>query len=665
MLRSRLFAVFSTVAVCSAPPVFASPKEDAEVEKLLSLSLEELGNVTVTSVSKKSEPENEAAAAVFVITQDDIRRSGAVNIPETLRMVPGLSVAQSGSNNWTVTSRGFNSQFANKLLVLIDGRTIYSPLFSGVIWDSQDIVLADIERIEIVRGPGATLWGANAVNGVINIITKNSRDTQGGLATATVGNQMIGGAVRYGAKIADGDYVRTYAKYNDYDDQYNEDGSDAGDSWRKKQAGFRSDMKLAGDNKLTVQGDIYTIDEDDPFIFPDLNSGIYYSASKGFKLKGGNILTRWEQKQSKDSETTLQAYFDNASSETLFFNDTANTADIEFQHAWSGWKRQEFIWGGGYRFINDKNDPTSAQYSLSPKTRNDNLFNAFFQDKIALIEDKLFLTLGSKFEHNNYSGFEVQPSVRMSWVPSYTQTVWGAISRAVHTPSRFDADGQLSYAILPPTIAVPLPTLVQSAGNDNLDSEELIAYELGYRFQPVKSVSVDIAGYYNDYNKIFIDTLGDPVIFGTHVLQPLIAQNANKANSFGVEMLVRYDVTSSWRLVGSYTYTNLKFDDKSNLVFSYVGKTPKNIFNISSTYLFQNKIEMNNAFYAVSELHGIDIPSYYRFDTKLSYPLTDSVTVSLVGQNLFDHRHKEFSPFLYQTQAEIGRSIYAGVAYKF
>lgn len=665
MLRSGLVAVVSTVAVCYAPPVFASPKEDAEVEKLLSLSLEELGNVTVTSVSKKSEPENEAAAAVFVISQDDIKRSGATNIPEALRMVPGLSVAQSGSNNWTVTSRGFNSQFANKLLVLIDGRTIYSPLFSGVIWDSQDIMLEDIDRIEIVRGPGATLWGANAVNGVINIITKNAHETQGGLATATAGNQMIGGAVRYGAKIADGDYVRTYVKYNDYASEYNTDGSKAGDSWRKQQGGFRGDMKLTDKDKLTVQGDVYSIDEDDSFIFPDLSSPTYYNASKGFALNGGNVLMRWEQKQSKDSETALQAYFDNASSKTLFFNDSANTIDFEFQHAWSGWDRQELIWGGGYRFINDVNGPTSPQYSLSPRNRNDNLYNAFLQDKIAIIGDKLFLTLGSKFEHNAYSGFEVQPSVRMSWVPSYTQTVWGAISRAVHTPSRFDADGQLSYAIQPPNIAVPLPTLIQSAGNDNLDSEELIAYEIGYRSQPIKKVSIDIAGYYNDYDKLNIDTLGTPEVLGTYVLQRLIAQNTNKASSFGGEVLVRYDATSSWRLIGSYSYLNLKFVDKSKIVSSLVGKTPKNIFNINSTYQFQNKIEMNNALYLVSQLHGIDVPSYYRFDTKFSYPLTDSVNVSLVGQNLFDHRHKEFSPFLYQTQTEIGRSVYASMAYKF
>ncbi len=515
-----------------------------------------------------------------------------------------------------------------------------------------------------MRGPGATLWGANAVNGVINIITKNSRDTQGGLVTATAGNQILGSAARYGVKLADGDYVRAYAKYNDYASQFNTDGSRAGDSWRKQQGGFRSDMKLSSKDNFTVQGDIYSIDEDDHFIFPDITSGTYYSSSKGFKLNGGNFLTRWEQKQSKDSETTVQAYFDNAASETLFFNDRANTLDFEFQHAWSGWDRQEFIWGGGYRFINDSND-ASPQYNLSPHNRNDSLYNAFFQDKIALISDKLFLTLGSKFEHNAYSGFEVQPSVRMSWVPSYTQTVWGAISRAVHTPSRFDADGQLLYYVIPPSISVPLPTFVTTTGNDSLMPEELIAYELGYRFQPVKNLSLDVTGFYNVYSRLNTDTLGDPQIFGSYVIQPIISRNIDKAQSMGFEAAAKYDVTSSWRLAASYSYIDLKIDSDGQAVSFFVGKNPKNMFNLHSTYLFQNKIEMNNSLYLVSKLHSINVPGYARFDTKLSYPLTEAVNISVVGQNLFDVRHKEFLPFLYQTQAEIGRSVYASVAYKF
>ncbi len=666
MLRTWSFASLIAFLALPLQTAVASDVSNSEIKKLLSLSLSELSNVTVTSVSKKSEPESEAAAAVYVITQDDIKRSGATNIPDMLRMAPGIVVTQSGSNNWTVSSRGFNDQFANKLLVLIDGRTIYSPLFSGVVWDSQDTMIEDIERIEVIRGPGATLWGANAVNGIINIITKNSKYSQGGLATANYGNQFGSVSARYGVKAGDDSYIRTYAKYNDYSSQYLRGGADAGDSWRKQQAGFRSDLRASEQDKITIQGDIYSIDEDDRFTFPDLNSPVYASTSKGFKLSGGNILLRWEQKQNKNSETSLQAYFDNASQKTSFFSDAANTVDFEFQHYWTGWDRQEFVWGGGYRFINDTNgDTASAQYALTPSTRNDDIFNAFIQDKIALIEKSVFLTLGSKFEHNDYSGFEVQPSARLSWLVDDNQTLWGAVSRAVHTTSRFGSDGRLSYGIYPPTISVPLPTLVQGTGNKNLDSEALTAYEVGYRIQPSKKLSIDVAAYYNDYNKLFAEELGTPVIFPTYVYQPVISKSTNNAHSWGGEIAVKYNVSSAWQLAGSYSYIDLNVDDKASIAFKLVGKSPKNMFNIRSTYLFENKLEMTNSLYSYSRLSSIDIPSYYRFDTKLSYPITDAVSVNLVGQNLLYTRHKEFTPFLYQTQEEIGRSMYAGVSYKF
>ncbi len=637
---------------------------DAEIKRVLSMSLAELTNLQVTSVSKKSEPEHEAPAAIFVITQEDIRRSGATNIPETLRMAPGIVVTQSGSNNWTVSARGFNDQFSNKLLVLVDGRTIYSPLFSGVIWDSQDMMLEDIERIEVIRGPGATLWGANAVNGVINIITKNSKDTQGGLATAEYGNKIGETSVRYGVKVAGDSYARMYAKYDDNNSQSLVGGNDAGDSWRKKQAGFRSDLKISDSGKLKIQGDIYASDEDYSYTFPDLASPSYYYSSKGFKLGGGNILMRWEEKLSPVSETSLQAYFDNASQKTSFFNDVANTADIEFQHVWTGWNRQEFIWGVGYRFINDKND-ASSQYALTPATRNDSLYNAFLQDKFTLIPDKLFLTLGSKFEHNQYSGFEAQPSARISWLPDHTQTVWASVSRAVHTPSRFDSDGRLSYLVDPPTVSLPLPVLYTAAPNKKADAEDLLAYELGYRIQPIKSLSVDVSTFYNRYNNLLQDILGDPTVFAGYISQPISVENVNKAHSFGFESSVKYNVSSSWQLAGSYSYIDLKFDDKAKIGLSFVGKHPKNMLNLRSTYLFPNRVEMTNSLYTVSKLSGIDVPSYYRFDTKLSYPVTDAISVSLVGQNLFDERHKEFTPFLYQKQTEIGRSVYAGVSFKF
>jgi iron complex outermembrane receptor protein len=652
--------------VVSALAVFPLPAfaADFDAQKLLSLSLAELSNIEVTSVSKKAEPEKEAAAAIFVITQEDIKRSGATAIPEILRMAPGITVTKSASNNWTVTSRGFNDQFSNKLLVLIDGRTVYSPLFSGVIWDEQDTMLDDIERIEVIRGPGATLWGANAVNGVINIITKNSKDTQGGIAQASLGNQLGIGSARYGVKIGDNSYVRTYAKYTDYNSEQLTDSNNAGDSWRRKQAGFRSDVKISGSDKLKIQGDIYTVDEDNSYMYPDLNSPIFYSLSKGLESRGGNILARWEQKQNKNSETSVQAYFDNAYRKTTFFNDDANTFDMEFQHIWTGWKRQEIVWGIGYRFINSNNDP-SAQYFLTPDTRNDSLYNAFLQDKIALLPERLFLTLGSKFEHNDYSGVEIQPSARLSWLIDHSQTLWGSVSRAVHTPSRFNSDGNLYYAIIPPSLSVPLPTVIASAGNRDLDSEKLISYELGYRIQPSKTLSLDLSAYYNDYSNLLADTVGTPVVIGSYVYQPLIAQNVNKAHSLGYEAVVRYNPTSSWQLVATYSYINLEFADKAHIGSFFTGKQPKNMFNLRSTYLLPGKVEMTNSLYAVSKLSGINIPGYMRFDTRFSYPLTDNVEISLVGQNLLDSRHKEFSPFLYQSQTEIGRSIYASASLKF
>lgn len=641
-------------------------------DELLNLSLEELINIQVTSVSKRPESETEAAAAIYVVTQEDIRRSGATVIPEALRMVPGITVTQAGSHDWTVTARGFNDQYSNKLLVLIDGRTVYSPLFSGVIWDVQDTTLEDIDRIEVIRGPGATLWGANAVNGVINIITKHAKDTQGGYAAVTAGNKITGiGEVRYGAKIGEESYARTYAKYNDYDSQYNLSGGSVGDDWRKRQAGFRSDSKLDESSALTVQGDIYRADENAQFSYPSLALG-GVGTSNSMMASGFNLLSRLTHSHSKDSESTLQVYFDNAYRKTAFFNDDVNTFDLDYQHSWTGWDRQEIVWGAGYRYIYDENNPASEQYSLTPSTRSDNLFNAFIQDKFALIPSELFLTLGSKFEHNDYTGVEVQPSVRMSWLPADNQTVWASISRAIHTPSRFTDDGNLSLAIAPAGALLPVPpfdadpVLLANAGNTALDSEELIAYELGYRIQPTKALSLDTALFYNDYSKLFTGTFGTPIDMGPYIYLPVTAQNANEATSYGGEFAAKWNISQVWQMAGSYSYINTVFDDKSGGVgFGFVGKHPKHMFNLRSTYLFDNKLEMTNLLYYTGKLKGPNIDGHYRFDTRLSYPITETINLNLVGQNLFDRRHQEFTGFSYTSSAEIGRSLFGGVALTF
>ncbi len=654
MLRSAIYPI-AAFAMMSALSFSSALAETITEDDILNMSLLELTNIEVTSVSKKAEKETDAAAAIFVITQEDIRRSGATAIPELLRMAPGITVTKAGSHDWTVTSRGSNDQFSNKLLVLMDGRTIYSPLFSGVIWDAQDTMIEDIDRIEVIRGPGATLWGANAVNGVINIITKNAKDTQGGYASYTAGNQIQGlGAVRYGGKMGEDSYVRAYAKQTQYNSEFTPRGDTANDNWKKSQAGFRSDSKYANGDKLNVQGDIYGIDEDANFTIPDINSGTLTSKREGTKAGGGNIMTRWERKHSAESQTAVQMYFDNTSYKTSFFNDLTNTADLDVQNTWTGWSRNEIVWGAGYRFVNSQNDPASEQYSLTPKTRNDNLFNAFVQDKIALIPAELFLTLGSKFEKNDYTGFEVQPSARMSWLLAENQTLWGAVSRAVHSPYRFSDDGTQAVS------ADAGPIYISAVGNRELKSEELIAYELGYRIQPTRSLSFDLSGFYNEYDNLFHSSFG---AFTTFL--PIVIDNTGSGTSKGIELSSKWNISSQWQIAGTYSYLDEVFDKKNSVGFSFVGKSPKHQFNVRSNYIFPHNIEMSNALYYVDELTGVSIPGYYRFDTRLSYPVTDNIELSLVGQNLLDDRHQEFTPFQYRSATEIGRSVYGSASIKF
>lgn len=635
------------------------------------MSLKELTELEVTSVSKRAEKETEAAAAIFVITQDDIKRSGATVIPEVLRMVPGITVTKSGSHGWTVTSRGFNDQFSNKLLVLIDGRTVYSPLFSGVIWDMQDTMLEDIDRIEVIRGPGATLWGANAVNGVINIITKHTEDTEGGLATAAFGTQVdgiVGG--RYGTQMGEKGYVRMYAKQSAYDSEQTVTGANAGDSWKRSQAGFRSDSQITDSRSLTVQGDIYYMDANTGFTFPELGAAGYARQSEGVRANGFNLLGRWEEEFAEDSQASLQMYVDNAARKTAFFNDTTGTLDIDFQHVWTRWENHEVVWGTGYRLIRSENSPASEQYALTPQRRSDNLFNAFVQDKMPLYEKEVFLTLGSKFEHNDYTGVEIQPSARISWLPDEDQTVWASVSRAVHTPSRFTDDGHLSLAILPPGSApffAGIPTLVAARGLDAVDSEELTAYEMGYRIQPTKTSSVDVAVFYNDYDKLFNGRFGDPVNMGTYLLWPLTTANSKTGHSYGLEVSGKWNVSNDWQLAGAYSYLGLTIDQKDETDFySVIGKQPKHMFNIFSTYSFGDGLEMTNMLYLNDDLKGrANINGYQRFDTRISYLIQDGMEVSLVGQNLFDDRHQEFIPFTYISPTEIGRSFYVTLTANF
>ncbi len=457
-------------------------------EDLTDLSLEELLDVEVTSVGKKAQALGDAAAAVYVISNDDIRRSGATSVPEALRMVPGLTVKRLDANKWAISARGFSGRFANKLLVLIDGRSVYTPSFSGVYWESEEVMLADIDRIEVIRGPGATLWGANAVNGVINIITKSAAATQGGLLVAAGGSEEQGGAsLREGVESAPETFARLYAKYQDRDSLVTSLGTDGRDEWEIAQGGFRVDSTLTAGDRVTLQGDFYHSNLRQQLLVPDPLAPPTFSLPVDDHLNatGWNLLGRWERAFSVTSDVSLQLYYDHAERNEYYVAQSTDILDLEFQQRTKPIERHDLVWGLGYRHIADQVESTPL-LTVTRSTDQRGLWSAFIQDDIELLRDRLRLTLGSKFEHNDYTGFEIQPNLRLLWKPSERDTLWGAISRAVRTPSRPERTATVLTGILPTGASAPYPSTIQlrTIGNDGFDAESLTAYELGFRTLP-------------------------------------------------------------------------------------------------------------------------------------------------------------------------------------
>ena len=447
-MRWRNFVPLAVlITLLRLPYVFAQAESESD---LTELSIEDLMEQKVTSVSKTEQAFSDTAAAVFVVTQDDLRRSGVTNIPEALRMVPGVQVARIDSNKWAITARGFNGRSANKLLVLIDGRSIYTPTFSGVYWETQDLVLEDIERIEVIRGPGASVWGANAVNGIINIITKHAEDTQGGLVSLTAGDEerVIAG-VRYGGRLGEQGYYRIYGKHFERDGLVDESGRDAGDDWDLTRGGFRVDWAPSASDTVMAQGDVYDGDIDQNFTVPSISSptGGQRVLESG-DASGGSLLARWEHLQSLASRVSVQFYYERFRRNDTFQNERRDTFDFDFQHELALTMRQEFIWGLGYRLSSDH--ITDAELvSVSPEERDLNLFSAFLQDRISLFDDHLELTLGTKLEYHTFSGWEYQPNVRTIWKPHRNHRLWASFSRATRTPSRGEIDGDIRLLGIP------------------------------------------------------------------------------------------------------------------------------------------------------------------------------------------------------------------------
>lgn len=641
------------------------------------MSLEELMDQQVTSVARAPETFARAPAAIQVVTGEDIERSGASSIPEALRLADNLEVAQINSHDWAISARGFDTALADKLLVLIDGRSVYTPLYGGVLWEQQDYLLEDIDRIEVISGPGGTLWGANAVNGVINITTKNAKDTQGVYLEAGGGTELQDfTGFRYGGVLASNVFFRVYGKYFDRDSELLTNGASAQDSWSMGQGGFRVDAPVSPQNNATFQGDYSSGGED-------------VGALGGEPFAGGNLLGRWTHTFAEDSDMSLQMYFDRtyfampypAYPKAPYFSgfpasdltDGLDTFDLDFQDRFPLGERHQIIWGLGYRFTHEVDDDASI-VRFSPPALDQNLYSGFVQDEIKLHE-KLSFIAGTKLEHNDYTGFEVEPSGRLQWSPTPKQMVWAAVSRAVQTPTRYDRDLEVLSGLggVPPPYHLPTALL---EGNPDFESESVIAYELGYRAQLGPKVSLSVSTYYNDYSNL---RSVSPTPTNAHYPFPLpdVFANHLEGDTYGMELSGNYQVLENWRLHAGYNLLQEHIRVQPGQVDVDAGRDetadPQQQVSLRSSVDLTRDVDLDADLRWVDELHMVEsptdgpalgtVPSYVELNARIAWRVNKHLEFALVGQNLLHDHHVEYG-FPDSTQEEIVRSVYAKVVFR-
>ncbi len=679
---SKLLLVLLLFFKTASTAFAGGPGKEMELpDDLSSLSISELKGIKlskVTSVSRKEEKLFDAASSIYVITQEDIRRSGLLSIPELLRLVPGLEVARIDGNKWAITSRGFNGRFASKMLILIDGRSVYTSVFSGVFWDEIDYPLEDIERIEVIKGSGGTLWGANAVNGVINIITKNADDTQGGLLTAGAGNLENGfGTARYGAKIGDDLAVRLYGKYKARDELEEHGAIPAVDQWESGRGGFRADWTPSEKNKFSMQGEYFRGESglSAPSVVSSLGPLQVPTRNEVDGFGGGHFLTRWDRTFSDTSDMQLQFFYNRENRSNLSFQPDMqiNTYDMDFQHRFQLADRHELIWGLGQRYIIDKYDNV-FNFQFFQASRTNYLIGGFVQDTWSVVPDKLKLTLGTKVSVNSYTGVEVQPSGRALWNIDDKQAAWVAFSRAVRTPSRVADGSRVQLGAMPgPGGAV---TLISLFGDKDVKSEELFSMEFGYRIQPNEKLYFDISTFYNMYNNLLSFERGAPALelapAPPHILVPVTIDNRAYGETYGIEIVGKWEVMDCWRLEGGFNWLEMDLDRETGstdaaTIFT-TGNSPQFQWKLRSFVDLPHDLEWDTSFFYVDRLTNIGAPQYTRMDIRLGWKPTSSIELSVGVLNLLDGEHYEFGPaneFNRVSPTRVPRSGYGKVTFQF
>jgi len=593
---------------------------------LADYSLEQLADVLVTSVARQETRLSEAPASVFVISGADIRRSGATSLPEALRLAPNLQVARADAHDYAISARGFGSTLANKMLVLIDGRSVYSPLFSGVFWDTHDVVMADVERIEVISGPGATIWGANAMNGVINIITKSARDSQGNQLVLRGGAEGASGSVRHGGEFKGNGHYRVYAKLVRHDDIGREDGSVSGTGWKRQQAGFRTDWEDEG-RTTTFSGDVYDGKLDE-------------ASQPDTRIAGANLLARSVRILDDGSTLRLQAYLDHARREQTLGTQRLETVDLEAQHNLRLGGRHNLAWGGGYRVSRDRirSSPWLSMLNANKTLRWGNLF---VQDEIAL-SGTLRASAGIKAEHNVYTGVEWLPSARLAWNLEPNALAWAAVSRTVRAPSRIDRDLRLAAGTAPdgtPRYYVE--------GGPHFESETARVIELGYRAQPTPAISYSATLFHSDYDRLRTLALrpGAPAQF----------ENRAEGRAGGIEAWASWQALRGWRLSGGAVFqdVSVKADgvarDWSRLL-GMAPNDPKHYWSLRSAHELSADLQLDFALRHVGKLTRPAVPGYHELDARIAWQARPNLELALVGRNLLHKRHAEFGePGLRQT----------------
>lgn len=657
-------------------PRVPAPSQQALPEDLTQVDLSQLLNLdlVVTLPGRKEQRVSDIASAVYVLSNEDIRRSGATTIPEALRLVPGVDVARVASNKWAVSIRGFNQVFANKLLVLVDGVSIFSPLTNGVYWEANETMLADVERIELIRGPGAALWGSNAVNGVVNIVTKSSTATQGWHLESGGGtHERAFAGARWGGKLSDASAVRLYGMARNRAENEHRDGRGAEDDWESYVGGMRLDSDLSQRDRLTVTFDAQAQDDtlyvDAPTTAPPFVDSVTYSGDT--RWRGVRALGHWQRQLSEVSNLDVRLSFSRTERDSQLVSFESDTVALDAQHRVPLATSHDLVYGGGYRFFQNSTDDSPA-HVVVPSKRHTDLVSWFAQDEVTIVPDLLRVILGSKFEYNDHTGFEYMPNLRVLATPREGLTTWASVARAVAPPAVFFEDAKIPLQGFP-LPGEALPGLAVLTGSRDLGSESVLSYEAGMRGVVTPTLSFDLALFYSDHDHIYGIESGAPGLgFAgappAPVLEiPLVFENRLEAQSYGGELALEWKMASWAKLIAGYTYINLDADLQNSTDTSardlIEGSSPESQYFLRLAASLGSGVELDLIGRRVGSLSYGNVDGYTQLDVRLGAKVAEGVSVALLGQNLLHSAVQEFAGNLFESPpVNIERGVYGMVS---